>query len=83
MKRIITVSCVALFALFTLGSCKKCMTCKYNYEFYNSGVWEQAKTVEEVCGRQGQLTEFEDQFRADAEAADVKEKTEVTCYLSE
>lgn len=68
MKKVLLFGVAVVFAAATFTSCKKCVTCTYEYAgvSYSSG---------EVCGKKSEIQDLEDTWKAYEELYDIT----VTC----
>ena len=81
MKKALSITAILAFTMLSFSSCKKCLTCKYNYSHYNNGTWDHASKIDEFCGTKANVDAFEGKFREDAANSDLKNKGEVICNL--
>lgn len=54
---------VAVFAVAAFASCKKCVTCSYEYEYLGA---KQVYTYPQECGNSKQIKDFKAKVEADA-----------------
>ena len=62
MKKVLLVA-IAFAAIFALGSCKKCVTCSYEYNYLEV---KQTVTYPQECGTSKQIKDFKTNVEADA-----------------
>lgn len=62
MKRILLVA-VVIFAAFAISSCKKCVTCSYEYEYLGE---MQYVAFPQECGAKKDLDVYKDDAEAEA-----------------
>ena len=79
MKSSFYLTLSAVLLIVGMNSCKKCTVCQYQYREYNKGVWDGVQEIEEFCGSEDEVKDFEADFMRRAEASDHREKTAPYC----
>jgi hypothetical protein len=72
MKKIILIS-ATVFISFVFASCKKCVTCSYEYEYL---VQTQTVAYPQECGSSKKIKEYKDMVKADANRHGVESSCE-------